>query len=80
MTYTTTITEEIDSGTYNFANRCPICGKAIEDDDRVLWIDIGMTERIVHENCAVFKKEGLSWFMDMLLIDTNTGKARDFYD
>ena len=56
---------------------CPICGKQIEADDRVMWIDLGNYERVVHENCAIFKKEGLSWFMDMLEIDTDTGKARD---
>lgn len=60
--------------------KCPICGKDIEADDRVLWIDLGIYERVVHEDCAVCKKEGLSWFMDMLKIDTNTGKGRDFYD
>lgn len=59
---------------------CPICGRHIEEDDHVLWIDLGITERIVHEDCAVTKKEGLSWFMDMLQIDTNTGKASYFYD
>lgn len=59
---------------------CPICGKRIEADDRVMWIDLGGYDRVVHENCAIFKKEGLSWFMDMLMIDTNTGKAKDFYE
>lgn len=55
--------------------KCAICGKPLDADDRVFTFD--GTNQKVHESCAVFKKEGLTWFLDVLGIEYYADRAKD---
>lgn len=60
--------------------RCAVCGELIYADDRVIVLDNGRavdSEKMVHERCAVFQKEGLTEFLDLLGIDYYTGTAKE---
>lgn len=60
--------------------RCAVCGELVYADDRVVVLDNGCaagSEKMVHERCAVFRKEGLTEFLDLLGIDYYTGTAKE---
>ncbi len=54
--------------------RCPVCGKAVYEDDRVVVLDSGA---MIHEGCAVFRQESLMEFLDLLGVDYYTGTAKE---
>lgn len=54
--------------------RCAVCGEVICEDDRVIVLD---NEKMVHEKCAVFQKDSLTEFLDLLGIDYYTGTAKE---
>lgn len=63
--------------------RCAVCNEPIYEDERVIVLDNGCTadsEKIVHERCAVFRKEGLTEFLDLLGIDYYTGTAKEMME
>ncbi len=57
--------------------RCAVCGELIYETDRVVVLD---NEKMVHERCAVFRKEGLTEFLDLLGIDYYTGTAKEMLE
>jgi predicted nucleic acid-binding Zn ribbon protein len=57
--------------------RCAVCGKAIYGDERVVSLDNGV---MVHEDCAVFRRESLTEFLDLLGLDYYVDKAKDVAD
>lgn len=57
--------------------RCAVCGELVYADDRVVVLDAAGSEKMVHERCAVFRKEGLTEFLDLLGIDYYTGTAKE---
>ena len=60
--------------------RCAVCGELIYETDRVIVLDNGCaadSEKMVHERCAVFRKEGLTEFLDLLGIDYYAGTAKE---
>lgn len=54
--------------------RCPVCGKAVYEEDRVVMLDSGA---MIHEGCAVFRQESLMEFLDLLGVDYYTGTAKE---
>ena len=54
--------------------RCAVCGEAIYGDERVVLLDNGV---MVHEDCAVFRRESLTAFLDLLGLDYYVDKARE---
>ncbi len=54
--------------------RCAVCGKPVFADERVVALDNGA---MIHEECAIFRKESLMGFLDMLGVDYYTGDAKE---
>lgn len=54
--------------------RCAVCGKAVCGDERVISLDNGA---MIHEECAIFRKESLMEFLDLLGIDYCVGDAKE---
>ena len=57
--------------------RCAVCREVICEDDRVIVLD---NEKMVHEKCAVFQKDTLTEFLDLLGIDYYTGTAKEMME
>lgn len=55
--------------------RCAVCRQVICSGDRVIVLD--GSEAMIHEDCAVFRKESLTEFLDMLGVDYYTGDAKE---
>lgn len=72
-----TIYPDID-GSECRIGRCAVCGHGVYAGNRVIMLD-GKSE-MVHEGCAVFRKECLTEFLDLLGVDYYTGDAEEFAD
>ena len=59
---------------------CPICKRPIFADDNIILIEGGASETVVHENCAVFEKDSLIEFLEMIQHAYYQGIAREMYD
>ena len=57
--------------------RCAVCGESVYGDERVVSLDNGV---MVHEDCAVFRRESLTEFLDLLGLDYYVDKAREVVD
>lgn len=54
--------------------RCAVCGKPVFADERVVSLGNGA---MIHEECAVFRRESLTEFLDLLGLDYYTGTAKE---
>lgn len=55
--------------------RCPVCGNAVYSDERVIVLD--GSDTMIHENCAVFRRDSLTAFLDLIGVDYYTGDAKE---
>ncbi|MBQ2277058.1 MAG: hypothetical protein II333_00695 [Clostridia bacterium] len=57
--------------------RCAVCGKPVFAEERVVSLDNGA---MVHEECAIFRRESLTEFLDLLGLDYYTGTAKEMVE